>query len=310
MEQNNRADILRRIRGLLAKTTGNGCTESEALAAASLLAKLVDKYGFTPIDLEEPMEKLTEILVSAKGASPALHYAVAVSEYCDCPVLNRKSSGTLVFFGTEVDSMLAEYLMSLLSHAHTTGWKAYLKAERIAGKTGGSDNKEPPPPMKFVNLVGQRFGSLQVIARAENLAGKITWMCRCDCGGETRSTGGNLRTGTSTNCGCVRRAGLAARSTTHGLGKPPEWGNWISMLKRCYNPKTIGYKYWGGRGISVCDAWRNDFGAFYRDMGPKPSPKHSLDRYPDNSGNYEPGNVRWATQKEQVANSKRYLRVR
>jgi len=142
MEQNNRSGILRRIRGLMAKTTGNGCTESEALAAASLLAKLVDKYGFTPIDMEEPLEKLTETLVSAKGASPSLRFAMAVAAYCDCKVFNRKSTNELVFFGQEVDSLLAGYLMSLLSHANETGWKAYLKAERAAGLQAGKSSKQ------------------------------------------------------------------------------------------------------------------------------------------------------------------------
>ena len=102
----------------------------------------MDKYGFTPIDLEEPVEKLTEALVSAKGASPSLRFAVAVSEYCDCKVFNRKSSNTIVFFGTEVDAMLAEYLMGLLSHANNTGWKAYLKAERAAGLQASKSAKQ------------------------------------------------------------------------------------------------------------------------------------------------------------------------
>jgi hypothetical protein len=77
------------------------------------------------------------------------------------------------------------------------------------------------------------------------------------------------------------------------------------MIARCYNPKHPKFRYYGGRGITICDEWRYDFAAFVAYIGPKPSRHYSIDRYPDNNGNYEPGNVRWATQKEQVANSRR-----
>lgn len=87
----------------------------------------------------------------------------------------------------------------------------------------------------------------------------------------------------------------------HGMINTPEYQAWSAMKDRCLNPKSSNYPRWGGRGIKVHPEWAGDFMAFYLDVGPRPTPKHSLDRI-DNDGNYEPGNVRWATKKEQADN--------
>ena len=87
----------------------------------------------------------------------------------------------------------------------------------------------------------------------------------------------------------------------HGHAGKPEYIAWCAMRKRCSNPGHPAYKHYGARGISVCDRWESDFPAFLADMGERTSPKHSLDRI-DNDGNYEPGNCRWATKAEQMAN--------
>jgi hypothetical protein len=88
-------------------------------------------------------------------------------------------------------------------------------------------------------------------------------------------------------------------------GKPtPEYSAWSNMLQRCYNPKHTGYKYYGAQGVGVCVEWRQSFPAFLKDVGLRPSLRHSLDRYPNNKGNYEPGNVRWATITEQNRNTR------
>lgn len=83
----------------------------------------------------------------------------------------------------------------------------------------------------------------------------------------------------------------------------PEWRNWSHMWRRCVDPKNDSFARYGGAGIAVHDSWK-DFAQFYADMGQRPTPRHTLDRYPNNAGNYEPGNVRWATPDEQNLNKK------
>ena len=104
----------------------------------------------------------------------------------------------------------------------------------------------------------------------------------------------------------VRRKTLIDRGLIDGKKRRamPEYNIWAGMLARCRNPNTASYESYGGRGISVCDKWQNDFAEFYRDMGPRPSPKHSIDRI-DSDGNYEPGNCRWATPDIQALNRRK-----
>ena len=98
--------------------------------------------------------------------------------------------------------------------------------------------------------------------------------------------------------------------STHGGSRDPEYNSWAMMIQRCENPNTPGYlEFYGGRGVKVCTRWRRSYSDFLSDVGRKPSPLHSLDRFPDKNGDYEPGNVRWATPAEQQANLRNNIHV-
>jgi len=92
-------------------------------------------------------------------------------------------------------------------------------------------------------------------------------------------------------------------------GSTPEYQCWTDIKTRCLKKTSKAYPYYGGRGITICEKWKNDFSAFLADVGERPSPKHTIDRFPDNDGNYEPGNVRWATRAEQIHNRRNTRKV-
>lgn len=153
---------------------------------------------------------------------------------------------------------------------------------------------------QLINLKGKRFGRLRVLRQIPERRGRdVMWECRCRCGKTRIVYGVNLRAGRTTSCGCYHRERCRTRD---GAAVTREYFAWRHMILRCHDTGNQAYRHYGGRGIRVCAKWRRSFKAFLKDVGPRPSDKHSIDRYPDNNGDYEPSNVRWATMKEQGRN--------
>lgn len=162
------------------------------------------------------------------------------------------------------------------------------------------------PTMKKVSLVGITFGNLKVQAEAPKVGKNLFWVCICSCGESTIVQGNNLKSGNTTSCGCIRAIATGNRVRSHGNRESLEYGSWTNMKQRCLNPNNTKYSYYGGRGISIAPQWIKSFAQFLHDVGRRPTNLHSLDRINVN-GNYEPGNVRWATKKEQAVNRRKRL---
>lgn len=165
----------------------------------------------------------------------------------------------------------------------------------------------PGRPLKY-HLEGEEFGSWRVLARWKPKKGNAqVWLCRCSCGAEVSVCQSTLVGGKSTKC-----RQCAWGKEFHGLRRHELYSVWQNMRRRCQDPKAIGYENYGARGISVHEPWVSSFPIFlrdiYKEIGPRPSGT-SLDRV-NNDGNYEPGNVRWATSKAQANNRRQHPRAR
>jgi hypothetical protein len=207
---------------------------------------------------------------------------------------------------------------------HTTVEGRSLRSGRIAS-CGCLRRELASRPRRFEALVGRRFGRLTVIScSGDSKQGELpasvardrTWRCRCDCGTEKTILGKCLLYVGTLSCGCWQskvaqaNAGEASACFRHGhsgrgrnrrLAPPtPEYCAWLSARNRCHNPSNPAWPRYGGLGVEVCQRW-DDFERFLTDMGPRPTPYHVLDRY-DPSGDYEPGNARWASRQEQARN--------
>lgn len=150
--------------------------------------------------------------------------------------------------------------------------------------------------------IGQKFGRLTTVEKTHRWR-EEHWVCSCECGGNSLSAASALRNGRSRSCGCLKNEMARSRRLKHGRRGTSLYNRWASMIQRCENPNDRWYESYGGRGVTVCERWKNSFEDFLVDVGEPPTPKHQLDRI-DNDKGYEPGNVRWATPRQQSVNKR------
>ncbi|MBQ4495407.1 MAG: hypothetical protein II968_06525 [Selenomonadaceae bacterium] len=161
------------------------------------------------------------------------------------------------------------------------------------------------------DLTGQRFGRLTVLEYAGMKRRCAQWKCQCDCGNEIITDGCSLRRGRTKSCGCLNKEMFLQRVTKHNMSDTWIYKTWGGMKARCENSANGRYYDYGGRGITVCDEWRDDFQAFFDYVSKLDhfgEEGYTLDRI-DNDGNYEPGNVRWATDAEQRGNKRNNVTI-
>ena len=158
--------------------------------------------------------------------------------------------------------------------------------------------------MKVKDLTGRQFDRLYVAERAGSKNGQATWLCRCDCGNMVVMEGRNLTNGYRKSCGCI-----SVENAKNARHRDSLYSVWNGIKNRCYNPNTENYQYYGGRGITVCDEWLNDFEAFKKWMlehgydYSKPYQEQEVDRK-DNSKGYSPDNCRIVTHTQNARNTR------
>jgi len=163
------------------------------------------------------------------------------------------------------------------------------------------DSTEKPTLGKFKEYTGLVKGKLRVIGYAGRNKNGHYWDCSCDCGKELSVSAQALLSDKKDSCGCTTRAKIIAAATKHGRTSTTEWSIWHGIRKRCLCVTDQVYHRYGGRGIGLCQEWTDSFESFLRDMGPRPSMQHTVDRI-DNDKGYSPENCRWALWKQQQRN--------
>lgn len=162
---------------------------------------------------------------------------------------------------------------------------------------------------KFEDLTGKTFNRLTVIKRAEIEKKEVYYLCKCTCGNEKIIRGKDLKYNKIKSCGCLKKEKTTERNTKHGLRHTRIYRIWLLMKNRCLNSKYYLFKNYGGRGITVCNEWKNDFVKFYDwSMANGYKEDLSIDRINVN-GNYEPSNCRWTTKLQQQRNTTRLRKI-
>ncbi len=163
---------------------------------------------------------------------------------------------------------------------------------------------------KRLDIKGRTFGKLTVVDFAyTNKHKKSMWLCKCECGKEVVVLGAHLLDGHTQSCGCFKKEASALRLRTHGKKKTRIYNTWLQMKARCTNPKARDFENYGGRGITICAEWRNDFQTFYDwAMANGYADNLTIDRINVN-GNYEPDNCRWVSIQEQQNNKRTNRRI-
>lgn len=157
---------------------------------------------------------------------------------------------------------------------------------------------------KAQDLTGHVYDRLTVLFRGENgIYNRVEWVCECTCGNIATVCTNNLVRGKTRSCGCLYNE----KVVKHGMHGTPEYVIWCSIKARCYNTAHPHYLHYGGSGITMCDEWQDDFSAFYRDMGPRPSPEHSIDRRENDKG-YDKDNCHWTDDIAQANNRSNNIR--
>ena len=171
----------------------------------------------------------------------------------------------------------------------------------------------PIQPLAPRIVPGDRFGRLVVESVGGRSArGAVTAVLLCDCGALKTTALSHLRSGSVRSCGCLQAEARRSSASTHGYARvdarAPEYEIWLGIIARCESPSDTSFRRYGARGIRICAEWRRDFPAFLAHVGRRPSDAHSIDRI-DTNGNYEPGNVRWATAQQQARNMRTNHRI-